>query len=316
MTHLVYGIDDRYLPPCLVSIYSVLKTASCPLKFTVFTSGPDAAIRSNIDRLSDRNSSAEFQVEQFSRKELAEYEKSEVATRFPAASMVPLFIPWLLDGKCLFLDADTLVRHDISELFRTDLRGHQIGACLAPTVAVSYRKHFSFTLSNVVTPMRSARRRRELRDVAADAGFSLREMTTKFFSSGVILMDTALIRNADPAGALMDLAGSNELWKLWPDMVRLNVHFKDKTHYLDLKWNVHRDFNSLTLLMAPSELRANIASASRDPGLLHYSNLFGRRAWRRPWFKSRYRYRLYRQVCEEMENQTGVPIMQMFDERR
>ena len=43
--------------------------------------------------------------------------------------MIPLFIPWLIDDKCLFLDADTLILHDISELYHTDLKGCLIGAC-------------------------------------------------------------------------------------------------------------------------------------------------------------------------------------------
>ena len=41
MTHLVYGIDDKYLPPCLISVYSALKTVTGMVRVTIFTSGPD-----------------------------------------------------------------------------------------------------------------------------------------------------------------------------------------------------------------------------------------------------------------------------------
>ena len=81
-------------------------------------------------------------MREFATNSLADYERTELSVRFPEASMIPLFIPWLIDGKCLFLDADTLVMRDIRSLFETDLEGCLIGACRTPNVAISYRKYF------------------------------------------------------------------------------------------------------------------------------------------------------------------------------
>ncbi len=315
MTHLVYGIDDKYLPPCLISVYSALRTVTGTVRVSIFTSGPDENIRKGFEHLAKHFPNARLEVRAFTTTSLAEYERTELAVRYPEASMIPLFIPWLIEGKCLFLDADTLVLRDISTLFETGLQGCLIGACRAPNIAITYRKHFHPSLDSIFAPARSRRKRREFMETADKTGFSVQEMTTKFFSSGVILMDTAAIRDADPSGDLMSENGAERNWAAWQDMDRLNAFFKDEIQYLDLRWNVCRDFNPLSLLYAPADLAAGIAAAAKDPGLLHFPVIFGRRSWRRPWYRNRKRYRIYRQVCEVFEETTGIPVIQMFNDR-
>lgn len=315
MTHLVYGIDDKYLPPCLISMYSAFSVTSEPVKVTILTTGPDRNIRDNIERLSAAFANAHTEVREFDSRHLAEYEKSEIAVRFPAASMIPLFIPWQIDGKCLFLDADTLVLQDISELFHTNLRGHPIGAALAYTDVISIYKYFSFSLDRIVYPERAKRRRREHSEMADRIGFTLREMQKKYFSSGVILMDTEAIRKADPSRSLINGGGFYKHSRRLPDMELLNMYFKDRTLLVDVKWNVYRDRSLIDRLCTPTELWSEIAQACSSPGLLHYPQIYQRKSWRRPWYKSRKRYRLYRRVCRELEEMTRIPIFRMFDER-
>ena len=314
MTHIVYGIDDKYLPCLLVSMYSLLKTASGPLKITVLVAEPEIEDASDIHKLANHFPNLTVDIRRFETGDFEEYEKSEIAARFPAASMIPLFIPWLLDDKCLFLDADTLVLHDISELYRTDLKGCLIGACRASTESISQHKYFSSILK-VLSFQRGRRRRKEFLEKAARIGFTIQELATQYFSSGVILMDTAAIRKADPSGDLMNINSARKHWDLLPDVDRLNEFFKDRTHYLDLKWNVYRDCSPLDRLFAPPQLWAEVVQAAKGPGLLHYPVIFGRQSWRRPWCKTRKRYRIYRQVCRELEEATGIPIIRLFDAR-
>ena len=314
MTHIVYGIDNKYLPCLLVSVYSVLKTVSGPVKITVFVATPGIEDKSEIYKLSHHFPNATVNIRHFEAGDFEEYEKSVMAARFPAASMIPLFIPWLVDEKCLFLDADTLVLQDISQLYHTDLKGCLIGACRASTESISHHKYFSSIL-RALSFQRGRRRRREFLEKAARIGFTIQEMATQYFSSGVILMDTAAIRKADPSGDLMNINSARKHWVLLPDMDRLNEVFKDETHYLDLKWNVYRDFSPLDRLFAPPELWAEVVQAARGPSLLHYPVIFGRQSWRRPWYRTRKRYRIYRQVCRELEDTTRIPIFRLFDAR-
>ena len=228
--------------------------------------------------------------------------------------MIPLFIPWLIDEKCLFLDADTLILHDISELYNTDLKGCLIGACREPQWAVRHYKYFS-SVPKTLSLSKRRRQREWMLEFAGQVGFSIHEMVEKYFNSGVILMHTSAIRKADPSGDLMNVNAARKHWDVAPDQNWLNEFFRDRTHYLDLKWNVFRDYNSLERLWAPPRLGRDLVRATKDPGLLHYWNVFGRQPWRMPWYRARKRYRIYREVCKELEEVTGIPIFRLFDAR-
>ena len=127
VAHIAFGIDDKYLPCLIVSMYTALLRVGGPIHATVFTAGPEFDT-SSIRVLGRHFPNSIIDIRRFDTSALAEYEKSDLAARFPAASMLPLFLPWLVDGKCLFLDADTLVLDDIARLFQTDLNGCLIGA--------------------------------------------------------------------------------------------------------------------------------------------------------------------------------------------
>lgn len=315
MTHLVYGIDDRYLPPLLVSVYSALTTATDHLRCTVFTSGPNQSIQTALDKLSDFFPSSDFCIRDFQSSDFATYEQTGIAERFPPASLIPLYVPWLINDKCLFLDADTLFLQDVGELFHTDLKGNLIGATLLYTDAISIRKYFLPGILQTLYPSRVNRRRQDHLQTASRTGFSLEELQSKFFSSGIILMDTAAIRAADPTQDLVKKDRFHESLRVLPDQELLNMSFKDKALFLDLKWNVYRDEVWLNKLFAPYRLRTQIDAACAEPGMLHFPHFYRRKPWQRPWYKSRKRYRLYRNVCQELEDNLSIPIFRMFDDR-
>ena len=314
MAHIVYGIDDKYFPCLLVSMYSLLKTVSGPLKITVLVAEPEVEDASDIHKMADHFPNLTLDIRRFEAGDFEEYKKSEIAERFPAASMIPLFIPWLIDDKCLFLDADTLILHDISELYRTDLKGCLIGACRESGFAVRHYRYFSSVLRTLL-PSKGKRKRESMLEAAERVGFSIHELVTHYFNSGVILMNAPAIRNADPSGDLMNINSAREHWEALPDQNWLNEFFKDRAHYLDLKWNVYRDYSSLDGFCAPPGLWPEISRANKDPGLLHFTNTFGRQPWRRPWYRARKRYRIYRQMCREMEEKMGIRIFRLFDAR-
>lgn len=199
MTHVVYGIDDKYLPPLIVSMYTALKHVGGPIHVTVFTAGPKFDT-SCIRLLAGHFRNATVEIRRLDASPLADYEKSGLAARFPAASMLPLFLPWLVEDMCLFLDADTLILDDVARLFRTDLNGCLIGACRVYPTTLSIRKHFCAVHGPMAMLPRSKyrRKREEYRALADSVGFTIQEMATKYFCSGVILFDTCAIRAADP----------------------------------------------------------------------------------------------------------------------
>ncbi len=314
MTHIVYGIDDKYLPCLLVSMFTALNEVNGAAKVTVFTSGPEFDT-SSIHVMAKNFGSATVETRRFDAGALTAYEKTEPAARFPAASMLPLFLPWLVEGKCLFLDADTLVLHDISQLFEIDLDGSLIGACRSYSHALSIGRAFH---SGYFFPLIYKNRKEKFRKKSVRLGYpDVPELASKYFSSGVILFDTDAIRIADPNGTLTNMEKMEQLWVnglILPDMDRLNQFFKDKVHYFDQKWDVPRDVSSFNRLYAPPDLWEEIAAAIKNPGILHFSELYMRKSWKRPWYTGA-RYRLYRRTCQEIHTQTGIDVAGMFDVR-
>ena len=312
--HIVYGADSRYLAPLLVSMYSVLKTASRNPKITLLTTDPPIADDNPyLRRVAVKFPDAEVRVQYFDGAPLREYEQT-TSTNWPAAAMLPLFVPWLVQGRCLFLDADTLVLKDIAELYDTDMNGMPFGACQSPTTALTVRKHSTFGLHSIITPARTRRRRREIRLWRERLGFTFGELRTRYFSSGILLYDTDAIRELDPNRELANVALSRKHWESMPDMDRLNEFFKDRVCYLDLKWNVYRDHPAPSRLHASPELWSQIVAAAREPAMLHYPAFFRRKPWRRRWFNRRRRHAVYEMACMEMEMQTGVGILRMLDQ--
>ncbi len=312
-THLAYGIDDRYLPCLIVSMYTALKRVREPVRVTVFAAGAEfdtGAVRDLAGHFPD----SAVEVRRFDSGPLAEYGKSRHAARFPAASMVPLFLPWLVEGRCLFLDADTLVLDDVAELFRTDLEGGLIGACLSYPTVLSFRKYEGAGPLSMLLPRRSRRKRAE-HGMLADGKRSAREAASRLFSSGVILFDACAVRAADPGRRLPRVDDWKAGGRWLTDMEILNRFFANRVRHLDLRWDVPKDILWFNRPYAPPELWCEIRAAVRNPGILHFSSIYRRRSWDRPWWKARRRYRLYRRTCAEIRARTGIDVAGMFEAR-
>ena len=315
MTHVVYGIDDKYIPPCLVSIYSLLNSTSTPVRITVYMAGP-AEGAGVIRKLVRQFAHGSVDILPFVTDALSNYSMSEIASRFSAASMIPLFIPWMVDGKCLFLDADTVICKDISLLYDVSLNGKMIGACLPPGMLLAYRKYSRFGVVGMIMPFRAQKHRKQWNRTANATGFELWEIPEKYFSSGVMLMDTTAIKKADPDGKLMDMGDAERTREgVEPDMECLNRYFKDKTHYLHQRWNLSKDLSLFNRFICPGDLWKEYILARKDPGIVHYANIYGRRSWNRPWYRERRRYRMYKRICREIEEKTGIAVRRMFNER-
>ena len=193
----------------------------------------------------------------------------------------------------------------MEEVFRTDLGGFPIGACLASSTAISAGRYLS-----------AGRRRKRTDEFAAwrdRLGFTSDEVKTEYFSPSVLLYDVPMIRRLDPHRRLADVELSRRHWDSQPDSDPLNVFFKGRIRPLDLKWNVSRDFLSWNRRFCSNELWTAVTRASAEPAILHFPGIFRRRPWRRPWYARRRRYRIYEKTCAEMEGRTGIAVRRLLD---
>ena len=135
-------------------------------------------------------------------------------------TMGRLFLPQLVEGRVLYLDADTLTCADISPLFGMDMGTAKVAAVRDYTVLGTFRKGPSVGQS-----------------VFADQIDLMRPLPVfMYFNAGVVLMDcSAIRRDGEIMRRMADVSAVSGFRLLDQDM--LNSAFKNQVHFLDHSWN-------------------------------------------------------------------------------
>lgn len=304
--HVIYGVNATYVLPALVSIYSLRKHASQPVDVTIYVDGITKENQHAIQCVRESCDIA-IQVKDFEATGLEEY----VNTRFPAVSLLPLLLPSLEKGRCLFIDADTLIKSDVWELLSADLSGMPIGACTdIGILSVLERRILGTRVSDIFRPARARRRRMNYIKDIAGLGFVPKE---NYFNSGLLVMDCEAIRRQCPD--YTDLASMDKLrpYTSMPDQNRLNEFFAGHWFRLSLKWNVSpglkKDFekNQYKYQDVSEDLRVQIQEAIQNPKLWHFMG--SKKPWTKRWsnrLRVRKAYREYNQTCLEFRDKTSI----------
>ncbi len=306
MPQVIYGVNAAYVLPALVSIYSLWKNASQPVEVTMYVDGITEQNRHTIQRVS-KCCGIPIQIKNFEATGLEEY----VNHRFPAVSLLPLLLPSLEKGRCLFIDADTLIKGDVWELLSADLGGMPIGACMdMGQVTFLERRVLNTRVADVFRPARTRLKRMNYIERIAGLGFVPKE---NYFNSGVLVMDCEAIRCQYPDYA--DLASIDKLRPFvhFPDQDRLNEFFVKRWYTLPLKWNVRpgltRDveWRKYRFRHVSDELRVKMQDATVDPKLWHFMG--SKKPWIKRWrnaLRVRQAYKDYANTCLDFRNQTGI----------
>ena len=306
LMQVIYGVNAAYVLPAMVSIYSLWKNASQPVEVTLYVEGITAQNQYAIQCVSDCYG-IPIQIKNFDVTGLEGY----VNPRFPAVSLLPLLLPSLEKGRCLFIDADTLVRGDVWELLSADLEGMPIGACTdMGQVTYLERRILNMRASDVFRPTRARLKRMKYIERIAGLGFVPRE---NYFNSGVLVMDCDAIRGEYPN--YTDLASIDKLqpFREFPDQDRLNKFFAERWFTLPLKWNVRpgiaRDIEQRKYKFRhiSDELRGQMRDATVDPKLWHFMG--GKKPWIKRWsnvMRFRQAFKDYANTCLEFWIQTGI----------
>ena len=303
---VIYGVNAAYVLPALVSIYSLWKNASQPIDVTMYVDGITEQNQYAIQGVNE-TCGMSIQVKGFEATGLEEY----VNHRFPTVSLLPLFLPSLEKGRCLFIDADTLIKGDVWELMSADLGGMPIGACV-DMGGVTYleRRVLNTRIVDVLRPARTRRKRMNYIDRIAGLKFVPKE---NYFNSGVLVMDCDAIRCEYPHYA--DLASIDKLrpFREFPDQDRMNEFFTERWCKLPLQWNVRpgltRDvkWRKHRFRRVSDELWEQMRDASVNPKLWHFMG--GKKPWVKRWrqfLRIRGAYQEYANTCLEFRNETGI----------
>ncbi len=312
---IVYGVNAEYVLPALVSIWSLQRSASQPVEVTIYGEGFCESHYNLIQRVGD-NCGLSISVSDFDETAFQEY-SNITTTRFPNISLLSLLLPRLVDGRCLFIDADTLVLGDVCELMSSDLGGFPIGAC-TDIGRVTYLEDriLNVKASDLLRPTHAQQKKVKYLNCILSLGFLPGE---NYFNSGVVVMDCDRIRSDCPD--YVDLARMD---KLLPyvhtsaDQDRLNEFFAGKWFQFPLKWNtrptIRKDLARLDgqkhkFRYVTDDFLAQVQEAVHSPKVWHFMGR--KKPWNKGWWRRRLLIRRqafkdYVNALRDFEIQTGI----------
>ena len=310
MPQVIYGVNAAYVLPALVSIYSLWKHASQSVEITMYVDGITEQNQYAIQRVNDMCGMS-IQVKNFEATRLEEY--YQLNTHYPIVSLLPLILPRLVEDRCLFIDADTLVMGDVWELLSADLKGKPIGACVdMGQVTFLYDRILRIRASDVFRPSYARPKRIHNVHRMMNLGFIPGE---NYFNTGVLVMDCDIIRNRFPNW--QSLANMDRLRRYtgMPDQDQMNEFFHGQWFQFPLKWNTRPGMKldverrQYKFREISDSLRRQMQDAVEDTKVWHFMGK------RKPWIpryahswrlKRRQGFKDYARTCMEFWAQTGI----------
>ena len=140
--------------------------------------------------------------------------------------------------KILYLDADIIVRHNLRELWETNIINHAIGAVVNQSDGLKFWERLNYPVSK------------------------------GYFNSGVIIINLKYFRKHEIGKALLNFIINNQDALMMPDQDALNFVLKDAKIHLPLRYNVQEGFYRVPPTITDSK---ELEEAVADPYILHYT---------------------------------------------
>ncbi len=270
----VLAVDEQFAMPLAATIRSALDNLAQPRKLRIYVldGGLSDATKDRLIRSwpKDRYQIAWVGVDA---SILGRVPISGHASR---ANYYRILMPWLLPAdvnRAIYLDADLIVRRDLTQLWECDL-GDQL--CLAAQDCAAPYLDASVALPNY------ERCRQHLG--AANPVANYRELGlnphAEYFNSGVLLVDLAAWRETDLPSQLLSCLEQNRAHVRWWDQYALNVVLADRWGRLDTRWN-----QGSHIYVYPTSSRSPFDQESfkqlrNDPHIVHFTTRY------KPWLAS------------------------------
>lgn len=241
--HIACSCDARFAPDCGVMLASLLaasRNEEVHVHLLRDASLPDRDLEALRQVVAGHPGDATLHVLDGAAERVQTLARSD---RFPPAIWYRVLVAELLPDlpRVLYLDADTLINAPLTDLWRTDLEGHALGA-----------------VTNPLFPEMVPRIRSEL---GLPDGSS-------YFNSGVLLLDLELWR-ADEISAQVLHFAERHRHLIWPDQDALNAVLHTRRLHLHPRWNAMPGLWELPPSFMPYP-PDQAQEARHDPAIVHF----------------------------------------------
>ena len=185
--------------------------------------------------------------------------------RFPVSIYYRLLLENIIPSnidKILYLDGDIVVKHNIKELWETDITDYAIGAVVNQTNSSSFWERLGYPKEK------------------------------GYFNSGMLLINLKYWREHKLSQQYIKYIKENPDKLLFPDQDVLNVILQDSKKLLPERYNVQEAFYRIGRECVPCENTDEIEKAIYDPSIIHYTDV---KPWhiecKHPFRKVYYEYR-------------------------
>lgn len=248
--------SNLYAPYAGVVVQSILENSSDENNYDIIIFNDDITEANKIKLLDILNGKTNFSLRIIDVSEvLQNYNFDTQKLRYNKYTLFRLAAPYVLAeyDKLVYVDTDTVVLSDLSELYNMDLEGNYLAAvrCLGMTITskgTSIRKEIGMTVEQYL--------REELK----------LENLDDYFNAGVLLLDLQKLREV--FGPLYLLEEASKGLFLWCDQDVLNVACYGHVLFLPLEWNTF--INKGVEHMGSPQLYNEWKEARKDPKILHF----------------------------------------------
>ena len=187
---------------------------------------------------------------------------------FPVSIYYRLLLENILPSdidKILYLDGDIVVRHNLKDLWQTDISDYAVGAVVNQTNSSSFWNRLGYPKEK------------------------------GYFNSGVLLINLKYWREHELSQQYIKYIKENPDKLLYPDQDVLNVILQDSKKLLPERYNVQEAFYRIGRECVPCENTDEIEKAIYDPCIIHYTDV-------KPWhFECKHPFR---KVYDEYRSRT------------
>ncbi|TWT85883.1 General stress protein A [Posidoniimonas polymericola] len=257
------GADEGYALPLGVTVRSAIDSldADCRLRLFVFDGGLSPESR---DRLEQSWQDPRVRLE-WIEPDIGAVEHLPVSDHISPACYLRLMLPELLPsdvGKLVYFDADMLVLRSLADLYAEPL-----GDYLTLAVQEMTAPWFDADVAAAGKPL--LRRLTAARPIANYRELGLRP-ESKYFNSGLMVLDAQRWRQEDIGGEVFDCLEANREHVLWWDQYALNVRLADQWRPLDPRWNQAAGVHLLSSWRESPLDKHAYQQLLQDPWIVHF----------------------------------------------
>jgi len=261
---VVSGADERYAMPLAVTIRSALDRLQADQHMRLFILDGGISDQSK-QRLTQTWSSPRLSLTWLT-PNVSRVDDLPVSDHISLAAYLRLMLPELLPAdvsKVIYLDADMLVRRDLTQLWLEPLGDYSALAVqdyAAPFIDSSMSlSNFDVCNLHLAAAFPVANYR--------ELGISADRM---YFNSGLMVINIQKWRSENITGQVFDCLRTHRQHVLWWDQYALNVVLADKWRCLDHRWNQGAHIFVYPHWRESPFNRETYALLKEDPWVIHY----------------------------------------------